>query len=97
MDDDARRLVHNEEVLVLPRDSQRHLLPFEPGRHGLGDGQLELLAALQPMRLRPALPVQERGALLQQPLGRPARADLGQRGEKAIQPLACGLRGDDDS
>jgi hypothetical protein len=97
MNDDARRLVHNEEVLVLPSDSQRHFLPFETGRLGLGDRQLELLAALEPVRLPPARPVQKRGAVVQQPLGRPARADLGQRGEKAIQPLACGLRGDVDS
>ena len=67
-----------------------------PAGHGLGHRQLELLAAFEPVRLRPPLAVHERGALLQQPLGRRARADLGQRGEEAIEPLARGLGGDGD-
>jgi hypothetical protein len=44
--------------------------------------------------LRPKLAVHERGACAEQPLGRRARADLRQRGEKAIEPLTRGLGGD---
>ena len=97
MDDDAGRLVDDEHVLVLPGDPERHLLALELVRDRLGHGQLELLAALEPVRLRPPLAVDDRRALLQQPLGRGARADLRQRGEEAIEPLARGLGGDGDS
>jgi hypothetical protein len=96
MDDDAGGLVHDQDVLVLPRDSERHLFPLQRGGRALGNRQLELLAAFEPVRLRPPLPVHERGALLQQALGRPTRADLGQRGDEAIEALACGLGGDSD-
>ena len=97
VDDDAGRLVHDEHVLVLPRDPERHLLPLELCRDPLGHGQLELLPALEPVRLGTALAVDDRRALLQQPLGRGARTDLRQRGEEAIQPLARGLGGNGDS
>ena len=40
--------------------------------------------------------VHERRACLEQPLGRRARADLRQRGEEAVEPLARGLVRDDD-
>jgi hypothetical protein len=97
MDDDAGRLVHDQEMFVLPGNLERHVFALEPGRRGLRNRQLELLAALEPVRLRPPLPVHDRGALLEQPLGRGARADLGQRGEEAIEPLARGLGGNGDS
>src|SRR3954469_23054300 len=97
MDDDARRLVHHQDVLVLPDDLERHVLALEPDRRRLGNRQLELLAALEPVRLGLPLPVDERRALLQQPLGRPARADLGPRGDEAVEPLARGLGWDPDS
>ena len=58
MDDDARRLVDDEQVLVLPDDVEVHLLGRE--RPGLG-GQLDvdLLPALEPVALRPRLAVDE--------------------------------------
>jgi hypothetical protein len=92
--DNARRLVHDQHVVVLEGDPQRDLLALQPWRDDLWDGQLELLATLQPVALRPKLAVHERATLAEQPLGRRARADLGQRGEKAIEPLARSLGGD---
>jgi hypothetical protein len=96
MDDDSGRLVHDEEVLVLPGDLERNLLALEHGRRVLGNRQLQLLAALEPVRLRPPLSVHDRGALLQQPFRRGAGADLGQRGKETIEPLARSPSGDND-
>jgi hypothetical protein len=59
-------------VLVLPGDPQRHFLTPEHGRRGFGNRQLQLLAAREPVRLRVPLAVDERRALLDQPLGRGA-------------------------
>ena len=68
VDDDARRLVDHEQVLVLPDDVEVHLLGGE--RAGLG-GQLDddLLPALEPVALRARLAVDEHGAVGDQPLG----------------------------
>src|SRR6478672_7278681 len=97
MDDDARRLVDDQDVLVLPGDTERHVLVLQLMGNGLRDGQLELLAAFEPVRLRPPLAVDDRRAFLHQPLGRGTGADLGQRREEAIEPLARGLGGNGDS
>ena len=68
VDDDTRRLVDHEQVLVLPDDVEVHLLGRE--RAGLG-GQLDddLLPALEPVALRARLAVDEDGAVGDQPLG----------------------------
>jgi hypothetical protein len=89
-------LVDHEHVLVLPGDAERDLLARQRSGADVGNRQLELLAALEPVGLRPALAVDDRPAVLQQSLGRGARADLRQRGEEAIKPLARGLGGDGD-
>jgi hypothetical protein len=47
------------------------------------------------MALRSLRPVDERRAFLDEPLGSRARADLRQRGEEAIEPLAYGFCGND--
>jgi hypothetical protein len=68
MDDDACRLVDDEQVLVLPDDLQVHLLGYE--RAGLGrELDDDLLPALEPVALRPRRAVDEDGAAGDQPLG----------------------------
>ena len=91
MNDDAGRLVDDEQVLVLPDDVEIHLLGLE--RAGLG-GELDddLLPALEPVALRPRLAVDEDGAVGDQPLGERPRADLGPACDGPVEPL--GLRGE---
>ncbi len=85
MDDDPRGLVDDEEVLVLPGDRQLHLLGCERLRRG-GKLDHDLLAALEPVALRPRAAVDEDGAVRDEPLGERARADLAARGESAVEP-----------
>ncbi len=68
MDDDPRGLVDDEEVLVLPGDLQLHR--FGCGRL-LRGWKLDqnLLAALEPVALRPRATVDEDGAVRDEPLG----------------------------
>jgi hypothetical protein len=77
-------------VLVLVRDAKLHRLGYEPARDGARRLELDRLAAAQAMALRPRRPVDEDAAGLEQPLGRCARADLRQRREEAVEPLAGG-------
>ena len=68
VDDDARGLVDDEQVLVLPDDVEVHLLGRE--RPGLGRKlDDDLLPALEPVALRPLLTVDEDGAVGDQPFG----------------------------
>jgi hypothetical protein len=55
--DDSRGLVDDEEVLVLPRDPQRHVLRDERARARRGQVELDLLTARQPVALRACVPV----------------------------------------
>jgi hypothetical protein len=68
MDDDSRRLVHDEQMLVLVRDPERQLLRSE--RRGAGVARLEaqLLPTREPVALRSRLSVDECGAARQKPL-----------------------------
>ena len=68
VDDDAGRLVDDEQVLVLPDDVEVHLLGRERAgrRRELDD---DLLPALEPVALRPRLTVDEDSAVGDQPLG----------------------------
>jgi hypothetical protein len=95
MDDDARRLVDDEEVLVRVDDGE--LRRRNRGLGGSSDGQLELdlLPARQLVALASGLPVEEDEARPEEPLGRRARADLRQRCEVAVEPLSRGLERDD--
>ena len=83
MDDDARRLVDDEEVLVLPGDVELHRLGRERLRRG-GKLDHDLLAALEPVALRPRPTVDEHRA-------RPRRA--AQRACASRSPRAPRERG----
>jgi hypothetical protein len=96
VDDDARRLVDNEQVLVLVRDSKRDVLRLDDTRTPVRELELHLLPALEAMALRPPRAVDERAALADEPLGRRARADFLERREESIEPLPGRLLGDRD-
>ena len=84
MDDDARRLVHDEQVLVLVGEAQVERLCDERRR----DRRLELdlLARLEPVALRARDAVDAHLAGREQPLGGSTRADLVEPGEEAVEP-----------
>jgi hypothetical protein len=90
VDDEAGGLVDDEQMLVLPRDPQLHLLGDEIARHGLGRVQLDLLAADEPKALRAHLAVDVHPASGEQALGGRAGADLRQLGEEAVESLPGG-------
>jgi len=97
VDDDPSRLVDDQQMLVLEGDPERELLRLERDRLGGRRLEAQLLPALEPVALGPCLAVDERRAFGEQPLGGGAGADLGQRGEKAVEPLAGRFCRDDDS
>jgi hypothetical protein len=78
MHDDSRRLVDDEQPLVLVSDSQRQLLGAQLGRSSIALLEPQLLPTLEPVALRPRLPVEQRCPLLQQPFRGGSRADLRQ-------------------
>jgi hypothetical protein len=91
VDDDSRRLVDHEQMLVLVDDRERNLLrgqrlPLEESRVGL-----HRLAALQPVALRPLLPIDTDRTRGQQPLRGRTRADLGLEREEAVEPRSRGV------
>jgi hypothetical protein len=92
VDDDARRLVHHEEMLVLPGDAKIELFRLKLARAALWNIERELLPWIQTMALRPRRAVYEHAAFLDEPLRRRARADLLEEREEAIEPLAGRLR-----
>src|SRR5262249_8379318 len=89
--DNAGGLVDHEQVLVLVRHPQRHVLALEGRRGPLRHAELRLPPAHEAVALGPSPPVDERRAVLDQPLGRRTGAHLRQRGEEAVEPLARGL------
>jgi hypothetical protein len=91
MDDHARRLVDDEQMFVLPRDSERYLLGNERRPRRFGLVEFDLLSSGQPVALRPRGSIDEDALFSEQPLRRRAGADLGDAGEKAIEPLARGV------
>jgi hypothetical protein len=88
MDDDPGGFVDDEEVLVLEGDPQLALLGLERDGLGFRHCDLERLPAFEPVTLGAPLAVDADGAGCQQPLGLAAGSDLGERGEKAVEPLA---------
>src|SRR5437762_9995920 len=84
MDDEPGRLVDDEEVLVLVRDDQLHLLRLEGARHRTGRLELELLAAGEPRALRARGAVHEHAAVAEQAFGDGTAADLWQSGGEAV-------------
>ncbi len=93
VDDDTGRLVHDEKVLVLPDDVERHLLRFQVAAAARLHGHLELLAAGESEALGARRPVHEDVPGLDEALGLGAGADLRQPGEEAVEPRARGLAG----
>ena len=86
MDDEAGRLVDDQQVLVLVGDAEVHRLRLERRTRRLRRLELELLAALELPALRPRAAVDEHRR--KYPLRDAARADLRQSGEEAVEPLA---------
>jgi hypothetical protein len=86
MHDDAGRLVHDEQVLVLVGDPQVDVLRNELGRLLLGKLDLDRLPALQPPAFDGRLAVEPNGSRGDQALGGTARPDLGQFGEETVEP-----------
>ncbi len=85
VDDDARRLVDDEQVLVLPGDAEVDVLCLELRLRPLGRLELELLAAGHPVALPACGAVHGDGAGGKQPLRLLARVDLGQRREHPVE------------
>jgi hypothetical protein len=88
MDDDARRLVDDEQVLVLPGDPKVDLFPLE--RLWLLGRQLdlELLPTLEPVALCANAAVDAYRAGLDQALRYRARSDLRLLGEEPVETVA---------
>ena len=94
MDDDAGRLVHDEQVLVLVGDGELDVLGLDHARGLRGHFDLDLLPTLEPVALRPRPPVDAHVSLLHEPLCGRSRAHLGQLGEEPVEPRSRGLLGD---
>ena len=85
MDDDAGRLVDDEQVLVLEGDAQRDVLAFERCRGGLRL-ELDRLSTREAVALRPRRAVDRGLPSVDQPLGGRPRPYLGQRREEPVEP-----------
>ena len=96
MNDDAGRLVDDEEMLVLERD--RELGKVDRRLVGGRSRSLDrdLLATGELVALRPRLSVHEHCPGREEPLRGRARSDVGQAGEMTVEPLPRGLRRDDE-
>jgi hypothetical protein len=88
MDDQPGRLVDDQQVLVLVGDAQVKLFGLERRLFPRRRVDLELLATRQAVTLSSRLTVDSNGTCTDQTLGGRARADLGQRCEVAVEPLA---------
>src|SRR6188472_2513903 len=86
MDDEARRLVDDDQVLVLVDDRERELHRLELARLRELDGQL--LTPGEPMALRSRPPVDEDGAGAHEPLGERSCPDSRDLGDDRIEAPA---------
>jgi hypothetical protein len=91
VDDDTRRLVDDEQVVVLVRDPKLELLGLERRLLERGQLDLDLLSPAQPVRLRPRAAVDEDGAGVEQALGRRPRGDLLPACEEAVDARRPGV------
>jgi hypothetical protein len=96
MDDNARGLVDDEQVLVLVRDAE-----VDAGRPdalaALRLLERDLVPLLDAVALRPGSAVDGDTAGVEQPLGIRARTKLLEAGEEAVEPRARGLSADADA
>ena len=90
MDDDAGGLVDDEQVLVLPGDLERNgVVGHERARDRCGRLVRQLLPALEPVALHARLLAVDRDETFgEHPLGDRARADVVERREEPVEPLA---------
>jgi hypothetical protein len=96
MDDHAGWLVDDEEVVVRVGDRQIRIRNGRLRDRGRRRLDLDLLPAREPVALAAGSPVHEDGPSFEQPLGRGARSHFRQPSEVAIEPLAGGLRRNDE-
>jgi hypothetical protein len=94
--DDARRLVHDEQMLVVMGDPEHELRDRRPLRYRQGL-ERDLLPLLDPVALRAPLTVDRDRPGGQQPLGVGAGAELVERREKAVEPRPRELSGNEDA
>jgi hypothetical protein len=88
MDDHSRRLVDDEQMLVLVRDPQLAPLRLQGDALPLPGIDLQQLSAREPVALRARFAVHPYRAGPEQALGLGARGDLRQRGKEPVEPLA---------
>ncbi len=88
------RLVDHEQVLVLIRNDQIHLLRLERARPRGRRLEFELFPAFELVALRTRAPVDEHAPTAHETLRLGTRTDLGQLREEAVEALPCGLRRD---
>jgi len=94
VDDEARRLVEDEEVTVLVEHAEREILRLGDCRLGRWNGDLHPLAALEALRRTPGTSVDENPSCFQERLHAGA-AELGEaEGDGAIEPLPAQRRSD---
>src|SRR5438477_8102086 len=90
VDDEPGRFVDDDQVVVFVGDPQVHLLRRQGRLRSLRRLELDLLATGQAMALDLTSAVDEH-ALRQDTFSAAPRADLGQRGQEAVEPLAGGF------
>ena len=88
VNDDASRLVDDEQVLVLPDNPQVEILGLESAGLTLGRLELDRLSSSEPVALRAPRTVDQDLARVEQPFGGRARANVVESREEAVEPLA---------
>jgi hypothetical protein len=88
MHDEPRRLVDDEQVLVVVGNSKLSLLCLQCRLRALTRRDLDGLAALEPVTFRDTFTVYKHRAFGEQSLSFPTGAHFGQSGDKAVDPLA---------